>query len=66
MPTCDHCKKEVDEVFRLVLHPESGYDAVNKPPVYLCKDCSKAKFEELKARGFNINPDEYWKQAEKS
>lgn len=55
MPVCDRCHKEAEEVRRIVLYKD--YDATLKKPMYLCKDCSREKAQELRERGHDIPPE---------
>ncbi|MFQ3675114.1 MAG: hypothetical protein SNJ64_01055 [Endomicrobiia bacterium] len=48
---CDSCGKET-LVRRLV--KTQNYDRTNAHPIYLCKDCSDKKLEELKKRGVKV------------
>jgi len=48
---CDNCGKE-ESLWRLVRAP--NYDRRNTTPVFLCMKCSKAKIDELRAKGIKI------------
>ncbi len=48
---CDNCGKE-ESLWRLVRTP--NYDRRNTTPVFLCMKCSKAKTDELRAKGIKI------------
>jgi len=48
---CDNCGKE-ESLWRLVRAP--NYDRRNTTPVFLCMKCSKAKTDELRAKGIKI------------
>ncbi|MCX7927796.1 MAG: hypothetical protein N2606_06660 [Candidatus Omnitrophica bacterium] len=49
--TCDACGKE-ESLWRLVYAP--SYDRRNAVPVFLCMDCSKAKTDALRKKGYKI------------
>jgi hypothetical protein len=48
---CDICGKE-ENLWRLVKAP--NYDKRNSRPIFMCMECSKAKTEELRAKGIKI------------
>ena len=48
---CDQCGKE-ESLWRLVRAP--NYDKSKSEPVFLCMSCSKAKTDELRAKGIKI------------
>jgi len=49
--TCDNCGKE-ENLWRLVRAP--NYDKRDTKPIFLCRECSKAKTDALRAKGIKI------------
>jgi len=49
--TCDNCGKQ-ESLWRLVKAP--NYDKRDSKPVFLCMACSRAKTDELRAKGVKV------------
>lgn len=52
MPICDGCGAEVPTTYRLLYEPHTGYCGENSKALFLCKQCSIKKLDELKDRGY--------------